>query len=143
MEACGYVVYSFHQKLGKGVDQETTAYREGRGERRNDNCNMVEKVVQCLRCSRRCEMVGFRNLSSDPQRRLENHLDECLVVGSISTDDYRILAVFHSHTLGDVPLSVLGCTGRANVPDRLLADGIGRTVEEKLENEVHQHNGIR
>jgi len=87
--------------------------------------------------------LGYHSPRSDRRRQLDDHLDEYLVVGGISTDEYQILAIFHGRTLADVPLSVPGFTGRAEVPQGLLADGIGRTVEEKLENEIYQHTGIR
>lgn len=87
--------------------------------------------------------LGYHSPSLDPRRQLDNHLDEYLVAGGISTDEYRVLAIFHGRTLADVPLSVPGFTGRAEVPHGLLADGIGRTVEEKLENEIYQHTGLR
>ena len=87
--------------------------------------------------------LGYRSPSPDPRRQLENHLDEYLVAGGISADEYRILAIFHGRTLDDVPLSVPGLTGRAKVPGGLLADGVGRTVEEKFENEIYQHTSIR
>lgn len=87
--------------------------------------------------------LGYHSKSLDPRERLENHLDEYLVAGGISSDEYRILAIFHGHTLDNVSLSVPGFTGQAAIPNGFLADGIGRRVEEKLENEVYQHTGIR
>lgn len=33
--------------------------------------------------------------------------------------------------------------GRAELPKGFLADGVGGTVEEKLENEIYQHTGIK
>ena len=87
--------------------------------------------------------LGYHSQSSDPRKRLENHLDEYLVTGGISAEDYRILAIFHGRTLADVLFSVPRFTGHAIVPDGFLADGIGTRVEEKLENEIYQHTGIR
>lgn len=87
--------------------------------------------------------LGYQSPSSDPRRRLDTHLDEYLVAGGISTDEYRILAIFHGRTSVDISLSMPGFTGRAEVPYGLLADGIGDTVEEKLENEIYQHTGIK
>lgn len=83
------------------------------------------------------EWLGYHS------RSLKNHRDEYLVTGGISADDYRILAIFHGRTLANVSLSVPGFTGQAALPQGFLADGIGRRVEEKLENEVYQHTGIR
>ena len=89
------------------------------------------------------QKLGFQSRSSNPRRRLENHLDEYLVHGGIYAYEYRMLAFFHGCTLVDVPLSLPGHMGRAKIPHGFLADGVGRTVEEKLENEIYQHTGIR
>ncbi len=87
--------------------------------------------------------LGYHSQSLDPRKRLENHLDEYLVAGGISAEEYRILAIFHGRTLANILLSVPGFTGQAIVPHGFLADGIGTRVEEKLENEIYQHTGIR
>ncbi|MCJ1458364.1 hypothetical protein MMC28_008736 [Mycoblastus sanguinarius] len=87
--------------------------------------------------------LGYRSQSLDPRKRLENHLDEYLVAGGISADEYRILAIFHGRTMANVSLNVPGFSGKAAVPQGFLADGMGRRVEEKIENEIYQHTGIR
>ena len=89
------------------------------------------------------EWLGYHSKSSTPRKRLENHRDEYLVAGGISADEYRILAIFHGRTLANISLSVPIFTGQVAVPCGFLADRIGRGAEEKLENEVYQHTGIR
>lgn len=63
------------------------------------------------------EWLGFEERSQDKRRRLEHHRDEYLVLGEISADEYRILAVFDGRSVGRFPLSVAGQTGSASIPD--------------------------
>lgn len=93
MGTCGYTIYTLYQKLEKGVKQETRA-NSGGPRRRDCNCNIVERVAQ---------------------RQLDNHLNEYLIAGVISTDKYWILTIFGGRTLADVQLSVTGFTGRAEL----------------------------
>jgi hypothetical protein len=93
------------------------------------------------------KMLGYRNGSSNPRKRLENHLDEYLVFGGISADEYRILAIFNGQKEQEnIALSVPGVPGlsrSATVPDAFMTDIPGRTAKEKLENEIYQHTSIR
>ncbi|KAF2711205.1 hypothetical protein K504DRAFT_466228 [Pleomassaria siparia CBS 279.74] len=88
--------------------------------------------------------LGYQDNSEDARRRLQNHYDEYLVLGGISADEYRLLAVFDGHSTRDIPLSVPGLSvGPTTVPDAFIADVPGNTVQEKLENMIYMHTGIR
>ena len=90
------------------------------------------------------KMLGYRDESSNPRKRLENHLDEYLVSGGILADEYRILAIFNGQKeQGNIALSVPGLRGSATVPDAFMTAVPGGTANEKLENEIYQHTGIR
>ena len=90
------------------------------------------------------EALGYCDGGSNARNRLANHLDEYLVFGRIPADEYRILAIFNGQKeQGNVTLSVPRLSGSATVPDAFMTDVPGRTANEKLENEIYQHTGIR
>jgi hypothetical protein len=90
------------------------------------------------------EMLGYRNDSSNPRKRLANHVDEYLVLGGISADEYRILAIFNGQgEQRNITIRVPGLTGSPILPDAFMTDVPGRTAREKLENEIYRHTGIR
>ena len=79
-----------------------------------------------------------------PTKRMENHLDECLVYGGISADEYRVLVIFNgAREWVDVPLGVPGLRSSTTIPDSFMRDVPGDSAEEKLENEIYRNTGIR
>ena len=88
--------------------------------------------------------LGYRDGSSNPRKRLENHLDEYLIFGGFLADEYRVLAIFNGQNEQEnIALSVLGMRGSATISDAFMTAVPGRTANEKLENEIYQHTGIR
>jgi hypothetical protein len=89
--------------------------------------------------------LGFCDGGSNARKRLAPHLHEYLVFGGIPADEYRILAVFNGQREQEnIALSVPRLlSGSATVPDAFMTDVPGRTANEKLENEIYQHTGIR
>ncbi|KAI4164367.1 MAG: hypothetical protein LQ342_002014 [Letrouitia transgressa] len=84
------------------------------------------------------KMLGY------PGKRLEYHLDEFLVYGGISADDYRVLAIFDGQKeQEDIALHMSGLQGSITVPDSFMTDIPGRTAKEKLENEIYRNTDIR
>lgn len=86
--------------------------------------------------------LGYRERSWDTRRRLEHHLDEYLVWGGISEDEYRMLAIFDGRSEQSLSLSVPTYPGLASVPNGFLTVP-GETAEKKLKNEIYQHTGIK
>ena len=72
------------------------------------------------------------------------HLDEYLVFGGILADEYRVLAIFNGQREQEnIALSVPRLSGSATIPEAFMTDVPGRTANEKLENEIYQHTGIK
>lgn len=85
------------------------------------------------------EMLGYNNGG----RNRRNHDDEYLIHRGISADDYRLLAVFDGQEERDVTLGVPGLIGSTTVPDEFMTTAPGATAQEKLENTIYMHTGIR
>lgn len=89
--------------------------------------------------------LGYPSDSLDRRRRLTNHFDEYLVARGISADEYRVLAFFdgqEEETNVELRLPRL-LTGTTQIPGTFLTDTPGRTANEKLENEIYIHTGIK
>lgn len=89
--------------------------------------------------------LGYCDGGSNARNRLSTHLDEYLVFGGIPADEYRILAIFNGQKEQEnIALRVPRLLrASATVPDAFMTDVPGITANEKLENEIYQHTGIR
>lgn len=89
------------------------------------------------------ETLGYQNDGKDWRRQLRNHYNEYLVLGGISADEYRLLAVFDGHKEQKVMLSVPGLESSTTIPDAFMIAASGKTAQEKLENMIYMYTGIR
>lgn len=88
------------------------------------------------------QWLGYWSRNDNGRRNLDDHLDEYLIYGGISADEYRILAIFDGERLEDTCLSTSLLSGRAEIPSGFLRTGLGETVVQKLENEIYQRTGV-
>ncbi len=98
--------------------------------------NILDVVVDVV------PWIGLRENNSNVKLRPSTHEDEYLAYQKIDVHDLYVLGIFAGTGTEFVPLGLGGFMGSAMLPDDIVNNGTGITIEDKLQHEVRERTGI-